>query len=131
MLKAVIVDGNAVARAMLGTVLADGSYDVVGATHTSALGYALALKHHPHVICIARELVDDGSNVVEQLRASLPKTLIFIVSGTLDAQAVQSAVARGVHGFIVRPFKADTVLKTIRNTVIAFVKKQQAAGKPE
>jgi len=131
MLKAVIVDGNAVARAMLGTVLADGSYDVVGATHTSALGYALALKHHPHVICIAREQVDDGSNVVEQLRASLPKTLIFIVSGTLDAQAVQSAVARGVHGFIVRPFKADTVLKTIRNTVIAFVKKQQAAGKPE
>lgn len=131
MLKAVIVDGNAVARGMLGTVLADGSYDVVGATHTSALGYALALKHHPHVICIAREQVDDGSNVVEQLRASLPKTLIFIVSGTLDAQAVQSAVARGVHGFIVRPFKADTVLKTIRNTVIAFVKKQQAAGKPE
>jgi len=131
MLKAVIVDGNAVSRAMLGTVLADGSYNVVGATHTSALGYALAMKHHPHVICIAREQVDDGSNVVEQLRASLPKTLIFIVSGTLDAQAVQSAVARGVHGFIVKPFKADTVLKTIRNTVIAFVKKQQATGKQD
>lgn len=131
MLKAVIVDGNAVSRAMLGTVLADGSYEVVGATHTSALGFALAVKHHPHVICIAREQVEDGSNVVEQLRAALPKTLIFIVSGTLDAQAVQSAVARGVHGFIVKPFKADTVLKTIRNTVIAFVKKQQAAGKPD
>jgi two-component system, chemotaxis family, chemotaxis protein CheY len=131
MLKAVIVDGNAVSRAMLGTVLADGSYEVVGATHTSALGYGLAIKHRPHVLCIAREQVEDGNNVVEQLRAELPKTLIFLVSGTLDAQAVQSAVARGVHGFIVKPFKADTVLKTIRNTVIAFVKKQQAAPKPE
>ena len=132
MLKAVIVDGNAVSRSMLGTVLTDGSYEVVGATHTSALGYGLAIKHRPHVICIAREQVEDGNDVVEQLRAELPKTLIFLVSGTLDAQAVQSAAARGVHGFIVKPFKADTVLKTIRNTVIAFVKKQQAsAAKPD
>ena len=127
MLKAVIVDGNAVSRSMLGTVLADGSYDVVGATHTSAAAYALALKHDPHVLCIAREQIEDGGNVVEQLRRDLPKTLIFMVSGTLDAPAVQAAVARGVHGFIVKPFKADTVLKTIRNTVIAFVKKQQQA----
>lgn len=131
MLKAVIVDGNAVSRSMLGTVLADGSYDVVGTTHTSALGYALAMKHRPHVVCIAREQVEDGNNVVELLRAELPKTLIFLVSGTLDAQAVQSAAARGVHGFIVKPFKADTVLRTIRNTVLAFVKKQQAAAKPD
>jgi len=130
MLKAVIVDGNAVSRAMLGTVLADGSYNVVGATHTSALGLALALKHHPHVICIAREQVDEDSDIIGQLRAALPKTLVFMVSGTLDAGAVQGALARGVHGFIVKPFKADTVLKTIRNTVIAFVKKQQLAADP-
>jgi two-component system chemotaxis response regulator CheY len=33
----------------------------------------------------------------------------------------------GVNGFIVKPFNADTVLKTIRNTVIAMVKRQQKA----
>jgi len=131
MLKAVIVDGNAISRGLLNTVLTDGSYDVVGMTHTGPLGYNLALKHHPHVFCIAREQVEDGSDVLEQLRAQLPKTLIFLVSGTLDAQAVQAAAARGVHGFIVKPFKADTVLKTIRNTVIAFVKKQRQAASPE
>jgi two-component system chemotaxis response regulator CheY len=128
MLKAVIVDSNAISRGLLNTVLTDGSYNVVGMTHTGPLGYALALKHHPHIFCIAREQVEDGNDVVEQLRASLPKTLIFMVSGTLDAPAVQSALARGVHGFIVKPFKADAVLRTIRNTVIAVVKKQQAGG---
>jgi two-component system chemotaxis response regulator CheY len=30
-----------------------------------------------------------------------------------------------VQGFIVKPFKADTVLKTIRNTVLAMVKRQR------
>ena len=128
MLKALIVDGSAIARGLLNTVLLDGGYDVVGQAHTGALGYALAAKHHPHLVCIAREQVEDGNDVVEQLRAGLPKTLVFMVSGTLDAAAVQAALARGVHGFIVKPFKADTVLKTIRNTVIAIVKKQQAAA---
>lgn len=129
MLKAIIVDSNAVTRGLLNTVLTDGGYQVVGQTHTGTLGHALALKYHPHFICIAREQIDDlgdGEGVVEQLRAQLPKTLIFMVSGTLDAPAIQQALARGVHGFIVKPFKADTVLRTIRNTVLAIVKKHRA-----
>jgi len=125
MLKAVIVDSNAISRGLLNTVLTDGSYHVVGQTHTSAQCYALALKYQPHFVCIAREQVEDGQDVVERLRADMPKTLIFMVSGTLDALAVQAAVARGVRGFIVKPFKADAVLKTIRNTVLAVVKKQR------
>ena len=127
MLKALIVDSSAIARGLLNTVLLDGGYDVVAQTHTGHLALVLAMKHRPQIVCIAREQVEDGNKVVEQLRAELPKTLVFIVSGTLDAQAVQEALARGVHGFIVKPFKADTVLKTIRNTVIAWVKKQQGA----
>lgn len=126
MLKAIIVDSNAITRGLLNTVLTEGGYQVAGQTHTSTLGYALALKHHPHIVCIAREQVEDGENVVEQLRTHLPKTLIFMVSGTLDAPAVQGALARGVHGFIVKPFKADAVLRTIRNTVLAIVKKHRA-----
>ena len=125
MLKAVIVDANAISRGLLNTVLTDGSYEVVGQTHTSAQGYALALKHQPHFICIAREQVEDGSKVIEELRANLPKTLIFMVSGTIDAPTLQAALVRGVHGFIVKPFKADTVLKTVRNTIIAVVRKHQ------
>jgi two-component system chemotaxis response regulator CheY len=127
MLNAVIVDSNAISRGLLNTVLTDGGYEVVGQTHTSHAGYVLAQKHHPHLFCIAREQVEDGNDVVEQLRASLPKTMIFMVSGTLDAPTVQASLARGVQGFIVKPFKADAVLRTIRNTVMAIVKQHRGA----
>jgi two-component system chemotaxis response regulator CheY len=127
MLKAVIVDSNAISRGLLNTVLTDGGYEVVGQTHTSHAGYVLAQKHHPHLFCIAREQVEDGNDVVEQLRAKLPKTMIFMVSGTLDAPTVQASLARGVQGFIVKPFKADAVLRTIRNTVMAIVKQHRGA----
>ncbi|MDC8759473.1 response regulator [Janthinobacterium fluminis] len=128
MLKAVLIDSSAISRGLLNTVLTDGGYDVCGQTHTSALGLALLVKHHPHFVCIARELVEDGSKVVEAIRAQWPKTLIFMVSAGIDAASLQAAHASGVSGFIVKPFNADTVLKTIRNTVIAMVRKQQQAS---
>jgi len=130
MLKAVLIDSSAIARGLLNTVLTEGSYDVCGQTHTSALGLALMVKHQPHIVCIARDLVEDGSGVVQEIRATWPKTLIFMVSSGIDAAALQAAHAMGVNGFIVKPFNADTVLKTIRNTVIAMVKKQQAGAHP-
>jgi two-component system chemotaxis response regulator CheY len=126
MLKAVLVDGSAISRGLLSTVLTDGGYDVVGNTHTSDKGYLMVQKFQPHLICIALEQVEDGQNVVEQIRTNYPKTLIFMVSGAIDAAILQKALARGVSGFIVKPFNGDTVLKTIRNTVLAMVKKQQA-----
>jgi two-component system chemotaxis response regulator CheY len=128
MLKAVLIDSSAVARGLLNTVLTDGGYDVCGQTHTGALGVALMVKHQPHIVCIAREQVEDGSGSVETIRAQWPKTLIFMVSSNIDAAGLQAAHAIGVNGFIVKPFNADTVLKTIRNTVIAMVKKQQLAA---
>ncbi|MES2348136.1 MAG: response regulator [Pseudomonadota bacterium] len=127
MLKAVIIDTSAVARGLLNTVLLDGGYDVVGQTHTCASGLALLIKHNPHIVCIAREQIENGEDVVREIKTNWPKTLIFMVSSEFDAATVQAAHAMGVNGFIVKPFKADTVLNTIRNTVIAMVKRQRAA----
>jgi two-component system chemotaxis response regulator CheY len=126
MLKAVIVDSSAVSRGLLNTVLTEGGYVVVGQTHTSSQGYALLQKFQPHFICIALEQIEDGNNIVEQIREHMPKTLILMVSSAIDAPTLQAAHARGVQGFIVKPFKADAVLKTIRNTVLAMIKKHQA-----
>lgn len=128
MLKALIIDTSGVARGLLNTVLTDGGYEVVGATHTMAQGLALAVKHRPQIICIARENIEDGSGVTEELRAKLPKSLIFMVSGAIDAATVQSSLALGINGFVVKPFKADAVLKTIRTAVLALIRKQQEAA---
>lgn len=127
MLKAVIIDSSAVARGLLNTVLLDGGYDVVGQTHTCASGMALLLKHQPHIACITREQIESDPQAVREIKANWPKTLIFMVSSEFDAATIQAAHAMGVNGFIVKPFKADTVLNTIRNTVIAMVKRQRAA----
>src|ERR1700712_4092307 len=93
MLKAVLIDSSALARGLLNTVLTDGGYDVCGQAHTGAAGIALLIKHQPHLVCIAREQVEDGSELVPQIRKNWPKTLIFMVSGGIDAAALQGAHA--------------------------------------
>ena len=52
---------------------------------------------------------------------------LFLVSGALSPEGVQAALARGVHGFIVKPFNAQTVLATIRNTIIRVARQHKSA----
>jgi two-component system chemotaxis response regulator CheY len=127
MLKAVIIDSSAVARGLLNTVLTDGSYNVVGQGHTGASAIPLMVKHNPQIVCIARDVVEADETAIAELRKGWPKAMLFMVSSEFDAPTVQKAHAMGFIGFIVKPFNAGTVLKTIRNTIITTVKRQQKA----
>jgi two-component system chemotaxis response regulator CheY len=116
-----------VARGLLNTVLTDGGYDVVGQGHTGASINMLMVKHNPQIVCIARDVVDADEASIVELRKGWPKAMLFMVSSEFDAAAVQKAHGMGFIGFIVKPFNAGTVLKTIRNTIITTVKRQQKA----
>lgn len=127
MLKAVIIDGSAIARGLLNTVLIDGGYDVVGQAHTCAAGNVLLIKHHPQIICVSRDCIEADLPGMQAMRQEWPKAMIFMVSSEFDQATIQKAHAMGINGYIVKPFNAGTVLKTIRNTVIATVKRHQKA----
>lgn len=127
MLKAVIIDSSAIARGLLNTVLLDGGYDVAGQAHTCQAGNALLIKHNPQIICVARDCIEADEAAMIAMRKEWPKAMIFMMSSAFDQATIQKGHAMGLNGYIVKPFNADTVLKTIRQTVIATVKRLQAA----
>lgn len=126
MLTVAIFDANAISRNLLGTVLTNGGYHVVGDANTSSAAFARVFKLRPQIVCIDTGPVesDAGMAMLDTIRSALPKTMVFMVSGNMSAASVQGAVQRGVHGFIVKPFNSATVLTTIRNAVIKFAKQQ-------
>jgi two-component system chemotaxis response regulator CheY len=126
MLKAVLFDGNAIARDLLAQILTNGSYEVVGGTNSGAKAISLATRFQPHIICINAEQMNEDREVLPALLQAAPKALIFMVSVQFDAAMLQDAHQRGVHGFIVKPFNEATVLNTIRKAVLTLVKKHQA-----
>jgi DNA-binding NarL/FixJ family response regulator len=126
MLKVVVIDGNAISRNLLTSVLDGGGYDVAGGANTSSAGLANMIKLQPQVVCIDIGTTDDeGFGKLETLRTGLPKALVFLVSGKLEAATVQRALEHGVQGFIVKPFNGITVLATIRNTIIKLAKQHR------
>ncbi|WP_136417954.1 response regulator [Herbaspirillum sp. ST 5-3] len=129
MLKVVVIDANAISRNLLTSVLVDGGFDVVGDASSTSAGLAAMIKLKPQMICVDIGAVDaEGLERLDTLRAGLPKALVFMVSGNFDPAAVQIALERGVHGFIVKPFKSATVLNTIRKTVIKVAHQHRAGA---
>ncbi len=126
MLKVVVIDANAISRNLLTSVLVNGGYNVVGDANTSSAGLASMIKLQPQMVCIDIGTADDeGMAKLDALRAELPKVLLFMVSGNFDSATVQTALDKGVHGFIVKPFKSGTVLTAIRNAVIKLAKQRR------
>lgn len=126
MLKVVIIDGSAIARGLLNTVLTDGGHDVVGDSNTSPASLARMIKLQPNVVCVDIGVEPDRLSILETLHQALPRAIIFLVSGKIEPDLVSEAVKHGVQGFIVKPFNSVTVLKTIRSTILKFVKRQQS-----
>ncbi|MFZ6861989.1 ANTAR domain-containing response regulator [Undibacterium sp. Ji67W] len=129
MLKAVILDANAVARNLLTSVLNNGGHEVIGDANLAPASLARVIKLKPQIICIdIGEADEDGLAILDNLRKELPKTLLFMVSSKIDATILQSAQQRGVQGFIVKPFNSVAVLSSIRNTIIRIAKQQRPAA---
>ena len=128
MLKAVILDGNAIARNLLTSVLTSGGHEVVGDSNIAPASLTKMVRLRPQIVFIdIGDANDEGFALIDQLRKDLPKSLIFLVSSKIDANTLQTAQQRGVHGFIVKPFNSVAVLSSIRNTIIRIAKQQRAA----
>ncbi|MDO8651060.1 MAG: response regulator [Undibacterium sp.] len=126
MLKAIILDNQAVTRNLLGSVLTTGGHEVVGDANTNSSNLARMVKLQPQIVCVdIGEANGEGLALLDSLRKELPKALIFLVSSKIDAATIQSAQQHGVSGFIVKPFNSVAVLNSIRNTILRIAKQQK------
>lgn len=131
MLKAIIIDNQAVARNLLASVLNNGGHEVVGDCNTNLSNLARMVKLQPQIVCIdIGEANADGLALIDNLRKELPKALIFLVSAKIDADTIQATKERGVSGFIVKPFNSVAVLTAIRSTIIRIATQQRAKSEP-
>jgi two-component system, chemotaxis family, chemotaxis protein CheY len=125
MLKAVIIDTNATSRGLLQTILLNNGWEVVGHTNTNTKGIQLMQKFQPHFVCLDIQQLEDDIDIMEAIRSEWPKTLVFVTSSAIDSNAAQNIVAKGVHGFFLKPFNQVTVANTIKSAVLRLVKSQQ------
>ncbi len=131
-LKAMIIDHSAISRDLLNAILLNESYEIVAHASQGNQGVALAIKHKPQIICVDMSVVyDPDYDFMQEIRRVMPKSLVFMMSNEMDVKRLQDAINRGVHGIIIKPFNAVKVAAVIKNAVLAFVRRQQAAARTQ
>lgn len=105
-------------RMLLRTILNDGGYKVVGEASAGEAGLELLLKLKPHIVFLDVMMPDsNGIDVLAQIVAKAPQTIVLMVTGKRDAETVQNSIQGGAKGFIIKPFNSGTVLDAVKGAV--------------
>lgn len=111
----VIVDDHALFREGLKAIICrNPSYEVVGeaARGDEALETARALK--PHLVLVDISLPDQsGIDLTQQLRKSLPRTRVMIVSMHSKVDYIVNAFRAGATGFVTKESAPERLLQAI------------------
>lgn len=120
--RVVIVDDNELTRSLLQLILRGGSYNVVGEATNAKMGLDLALKLKPDVVLLDQNMPNgNGIDIIQPIHASLPNTVVLMVTTQSDQRIINGAMERGANGFIVKPFNTASVLETMAKATEKFV----------
>lgn len=99
-MKVVICDDHAVFADSLAMVLSESGHDVVGVVYSPDAALRL-LRSAPADVCLIDLQFPDGSALdgLPELVRSAPATRFVVLSGSIDGDLLDAALAAGVRGF--------------------------------
>lgn len=127
-LNILIIDDNEMTRMLLRTILTGEGHKIVGEISSGKPGLDQAIRLRPDIICLDIEMPDmSGIDILKEVLAKLPKTIVLMVTGKRDVSTVKQCLSLGAAGFILKPFTAITLSKTVRESVARVEQMQQEA----
>jgi PAS domain S-box-containing protein len=108
-LRVLVVDDDEAMRRSIRRVLRLDGYEVRLCGSGSEL-LAIESLHEYFAILLDRRLPDmDASDLIEELRASAPHSVILIVTGHADVDSTIAAIRQGVDDYLIKPLEPDTL----------------------
>lgn len=112
-----IIDDNETTRTVLRMIIQGDVFNVIGEAGSGSAGFERARKLKPDIICLDVSMPDaDGLELLQEIKAELKGVKVLMVTASNDLKTVQTAIARGASGFIIKPFNSGTVLDTLEST---------------
>jgi two-component system chemotaxis response regulator CheY len=114
-----VAEDNAVVREVVrGIIRQDKSLKLVGEAANGQLALDLVGTHKPNVLCLDILMPGmDGIAVLRKIKEDHPDTRVIIVTGQATSEVVKEALSLGAHGFVVKPFNADKLLRAIHAAI--------------
>ena len=118
MIRVLVIDDHQLTRSLLRAMLREAGYTTQRESGDAIGGLKLAEHFSPHLICLDIQMPKmSGIEALAGLKAAAPDAAILMVSGANDRETVMACVDAGAHGYIVKPFNADTVMRTVESAL--------------
>jgi DNA-binding NtrC family response regulator len=123
--KILVIDDDASVRKILAMALEDDGY-IVDTAENGGEAIRKSNANFYNLALIDIRLPDmEGTRLLKEMKDTVPKMAKIIVTGYPGLQNAVEAVNKGADGYIVKPFKMEDLLKTVRE----HLKKQEEAKK--
>lgn len=114
MTKVLIVDDSAFIRLKLRQLLESNDFDVVGEAENGKVALMKIRELRPNIVTLDVTMPEmDGLECMTNIKKMDYLPTVIMVSAMGQESVVQKAILSGAKGFIVKPYKAETVIKNL------------------
>lgn len=118
MAKVLIVDDAAFMRMSLKSMLERNGFEVVGEAENGEVGVAKYKEVKPDIVTMDVTMPKmDGVETLKLIKEYDPKARVVMVTAMGQEQIVKQAVLSGAKSFIVKPFKEDRLVETLKKVL--------------
>lgn len=116
--KLMVVDDSMVFRNRIARLAADPRLprvQLVAMAENGEEAIAQARHHRPDLVTMDLTMPRmEGPACLEVLREQLPEARILVVSALSDRATALKALAKGAHGFLLKPFSDDQMVQSLQ-----------------
>ena len=116
--KLMVVDDSMVFRNRIARLAADPRLprvQLVAMAENGEEAIAQARHHRPDLVTMDLTMPRmDGPACLEVLREQLPEARILVVSALSDRATALKVLAKGAHGFLLKPFSDDQMVQSLQ-----------------
>jgi two-component system chemotaxis response regulator CheY len=111
--RALVVDDNAIMRAIMGRILRNARYDTIEATN-GAEAIQAYFREKPDIVLMDLNMDGiDGTAAVRGILQINPTARIVVCSATSDEHIVLNLLKLGAKGYVTKPFTPEKLLNAI------------------
>jgi len=113
--KVLIVDDAAFMRAAIKTILERNGFEVVGEAENGAIGVRKYQELRPDIVTMDITMPEmTGLEALKHIRSFDPDAKVIMISAMGQEHLVKEAILSGAKSFIVKPFKEEHVVQTLK-----------------
>ncbi len=114
MKRVLIVDDAAFMRISIRNIISKNGYEIAGEAGNGAEAVQKYTELRPDIVTMDITMPEvNGLEALKQIRAIEPAAVVVMVSALGQESMVRDAVMAGAKGFVVKPFKEETIMAAL------------------